>query len=80
MADITMCKDSECAARLNCYRYNAAPNQYMQSYFTKSPRNGDTCAEYWHNLDWQPEKRDRTIAQNGNSGEHYNELKEKENE
>jgi hypothetical protein len=47
MADITMCRDSECKDKITCYRYNATPNKYYQSYFLKSPREPHACEYYW---------------------------------
>ena len=43
MADITMCRDSKCPQRNNCYRYLAIPNPYRQSYFVESPKKMDGC-------------------------------------
>ena len=47
MADITMCRDTECKDKKTCYRYNAPSNQYYQSYFVDSPRTEDGCKYYW---------------------------------
>jgi len=32
MPDITMCKNEECIKKDSCYRYNAEPSEYWQSY------------------------------------------------
>lgn len=44
-----MCKDSECPLNKTCYRYQADPDEYRQSYFGHSPRNVKTneCKYYW---------------------------------
>ena len=47
MADITMCKDSECPNSNSCFRYRASPSKFMQSYFAKSPRTDEGCEHYW---------------------------------
>lgn len=47
MADITMCNDRACPERGNCYRAQAPVNEYRQSYFMGSPRDGSTCTHYW---------------------------------
>ena len=46
MADITMCMDMSCPERLSCYRYQAIPNPYRQSYLAESPRKMDGCDYY----------------------------------
>lgn len=40
-----MCQDEECPVRKDCYRYMAIPDEYLQPYFSESPRgsNGCTC-------------------------------------
>ena len=35
MADITMCKTKSCRLKGNCYRFQATPNEWRQSYFTQ---------------------------------------------
>jgi hypothetical protein len=49
MADITMCEGTNCPLRHNCYRVNAIPNEFRQSYFTELPydKNKGKCNEYW---------------------------------
>lgn len=47
MADITMCQDKACPERSNCYRAQAKPSEYRQSYFMTSPRDGEKCTHYW---------------------------------
>lgn len=46
MADLTMCTNDECPLASNCYRHEATPSEYRQSYFRASP-DGDTCKYYW---------------------------------
>jgi hypothetical protein len=46
MADITMCMGVDCFFRKTCYRYQAIPNEFWQSYFENSPRVGNECEEY----------------------------------
>ena len=55
MADITMCKDAECPKRETCYRYQAEPNPYWQSYFRNTPRTGTECEFYYE----QKKERDK---------------------
>ena len=43
MPDITMCRDNECSRFAKCYRAQATPNPYRQSYFLNSPRKGSEC-------------------------------------
>lgn len=45
--DITMCNDHNCPQKEDCYRYNAKPSQYSQSYFVSSPREEDKCNYFW---------------------------------
>ena len=49
MPDITMCSGAACKQREECYRYKAQPSEYLQSYFTETPRNfhNDTCVYFW---------------------------------
>jgi hypothetical protein len=48
MADITMCKGTNCPQKEECYRYTAPVNEYRQSYFVEVPINEDkTCDELW---------------------------------
>lgn len=37
MPDITMCTNSACQLSKTCYRFNAAPSQYRQSYAVFKP-------------------------------------------
>ncbi|HET8687880.1 MAG TPA: hypothetical protein VFM18_14655 [Methanosarcina sp.] len=41
MPDITMCQNSQCPIRLECYRYMAMPNEHIQSY--SDFVGGDKC-------------------------------------
>jgi hypothetical protein len=50
MADIEMCKGTDCPLKETCYRFTAKPNEFMQSYSTAVPYNKETntCTEYWN--------------------------------
>lgn len=50
--DITKCGDLTCPKRANCKRFMAESDQYWQSYFCESPRQGLVCREYWPMLDY----------------------------
>lgn len=41
-----MCSDKTCERRVHCYRYRALANEYRQSYFMDSPREGASCSAY----------------------------------
>lgn len=56
MADITMCFDPECNRRFSCYRHTAPKGTY-QSYFARTPRNGDHCEYFWDNEGWGLDKK-----------------------
>ena len=48
MADITMCKGTDCPMKNNCYRHTASVNMYRQAYFINVPLKEDkTCDEFW---------------------------------
>lgn len=47
MTDITMCRDTECPQKEQCYRFNAIKSEFWQSYFVESPRNEHDCAYFW---------------------------------
>ena len=47
MPDITMCSDHNCPQKEDCYRYNAKPSEYSQSYFVGSPRENNKCDYFW---------------------------------
>ena len=49
MPDITMCKNKDCTIKETCYRYNANPNPYWQSYTTFSQNIDGYCDYYWNN-------------------------------
>ena len=48
MADITMCKGTDCDLALMCYRFTA-PKGERQAYFTEVPLDKETneCNEFW---------------------------------
>ncbi len=47
MPDITMCEDKKCFNYTRCYRAQAEPNPYWQSYFIQSPKSMDGCQYFW---------------------------------
>ena len=49
MPDITMGEGTRCPLKESCYRYNAIPSPYRQSYFADIPWNEETkrCGSYW---------------------------------
>lgn len=44
MSDIAMCRSKTCPLRYTCYRAQAEPNPYRQSYADFDPKN---CDAYW---------------------------------
>lgn len=47
MADITMCRGTDCSLKDKCYRHKAPVNEYGQAYFFSSPFDGENCEYYW---------------------------------
>jgi len=47
MPDIAMCNDYSCPDFDRCYRAQAKPSEYRQSYFSDSPRSMDGCEYFW---------------------------------
>ena len=47
MPDISMCNDYSCPTFDKCYRAQAKPSEYRQSYFRDSPRDKDGCNYFW---------------------------------
>lgn len=47
MPDIAMCNDYSCPQFDKCYRAQAKPSEYRQSYFSGSPRSMDGCQYLW---------------------------------
>lgn len=47
MPDIAMCNDYSCPDFNRCYRAQAKPSEYRQSYFAESPRKMDGCDYLW---------------------------------
>ncbi len=47
MADITMCKGTDCPHKESCYRFTANPNEYRQAYFVEPPIKDGKCDMYW---------------------------------
>lgn len=51
MPDITMCKETNCPEKQDCYRYTAIPNEHWQSYFAEPPmttREPFVCKHFWN--------------------------------
>jgi len=48
MPDITMCRGEDCPIQKECYRHEATPSEYRQSYFVISPYDKETksCDHY----------------------------------
>ena len=46
MADITICTNKQCPSRGYCYRFNATPNSYGQSYAEYAPNEAGKCDGY----------------------------------
>ena len=47
MADITMCKGTNCPQKETCYRFTAKRNEYRQAYFSEPPIKEGKCEMYW---------------------------------
>ena len=47
MADITMCKGTDCPIKESCYRFTANVNELNQSYFAEPPVKNGKCEMYW---------------------------------
>lgn len=49
MPDIAMCKGTDCPFKDKCYRANAKPDPYWQSWFMEVPydKNTNSCEHYW---------------------------------
>lgn len=51
MVDMTMCTYEKCPKSKKCYRFNAKPNPYRQSYFADIPDcNKDNNYQYFSNM------------------------------
>lgn len=48
MPDITMCHGDSCPIKKECYRHEAIPSEYRQSYFVLAPYDPETksCDDY----------------------------------
>lgn len=44
MADISMCVKSDCPSFIQCYRAQAIPNEFRQSYMSFD-NNGESCCD-----------------------------------
>ena len=58
MPDIAMCNDYSCPQFDKCYRAQAKPSEYRQSYFGGSPRSKDGC-DYFSPLE-ETKQREET--------------------
>lgn len=59
MPDITMCQAEDCPLQEYCYRYQAKPNRFWQSYAKfdyKLTVNGVDCEHYYPINDVQKQK------------------------
>ena len=50
MPDISMCSGDNCPIRKKCYRHNAKPSEFRQSYFVDAPYDPEkkTCDYFWN--------------------------------
>lgn len=65
MPDISMCNDYSCPDFDKCYRAQAKPSEYRQSYFRDSPRDKDGCNYFWlleETNENRPRHRDKPSA------------------
>lgn len=49
MAYITKCNDKKCKLKEQCYRFTAENNEFRQSYFLESSRQGNKCSYFMKN-------------------------------
>lgn len=49
MPDITMCSGEGCPLKDDCWRHNATPNEYRQSFFVTPPYDAESndCVYFW---------------------------------
>lgn len=59
MPDITMCDDKKCGRRLSCHRFTATPNDWVQAYFMKTPRKGNSCNYFWDNKPYKQNENEK---------------------
>ena len=59
MPDITMCKGTDCPLKDNCYRHNAKPSEFRQSYFVNAPliveHDKSISCDYFWLASWGPD-------------------------
>jgi len=48
MPDISMCNNSNCKLKEDCYRFTATPSHHRQSYARFEPVKGE-CDHFWEN-------------------------------
>lgn len=65
MPDISMCNDYSCPQFEQCYRAQAKPSEYRQSYFRDSPRDKDGCNYFWPLEDTIDNKKASTAYDRG---------------
>ena len=51
MPDISMCTGKDCSLKKDCYRFNANPSKFRQSYLAKPPIKDDNCDYYWPEIE-----------------------------
>ena len=66
MPDITMCSDHNCPQKEDCYRYNAKPSEYSQSYFVGSPREENNKCDYFWEMKKKPNNETEQKSTNFN--------------
>lgn len=48
VADISMCQNKKCKDKDTCYRFNAVPEKYYQSYMLiEGTKDKNKCEYYW---------------------------------
>ena len=47
MPDISLCVNTKCPLRGNCYRYRAIPDALAQSFALFEPKNQTECEYHW---------------------------------
>ena len=57
MPDISMCNNSNCKLKEDCYRFTATPNPHRQSYGGFKPKDGE-CNHFWENDNKTKDKED----------------------
>jgi len=65
MADIAMCKGTDCPLKNECKRFASIPDEYWQSWFTEIPFDhaNNTCEHLWRIIK-KPRRRLQNIGKN----------------